>query len=374
MRKIQFLIIVVIVGMIISCELFDGDDSKTEDIYGCKDSTATNYNPDATIDDGNCDYCKAGASFLLISTDGGATWDFNCPQNMNISSVFQIMVIDTNNIWLASKWPYEDRQFHEAILYSSDKGRSWEIKQTIPYYDGGAGLTEIYFADKDNGLSVVDETDGPVFYRTFDGGKNWQVISTPPTEGSNRNHERIDIVDLQTVYFINTNISPWRVYGTAKLGAPWDTTHIKNSILLGFYDKNIGLVATHSSIHRTVDQGKTWQTLPQPFFNDSFWGYGIRFSNNTPRNVWLLDSFNIHFSADTGRTWVSHSNEVHFPSDMYIYGNKAWFLGGGFRYSEDATKGNWTAVDFPNQPYPIQRFSEAIGGVEDKIIVLTGSF
>ena len=28
----------------------------TIEVYGCRDSTATNYNSEATIDDGSCDY------------------------------------------------------------------------------------------------------------------------------------------------------------------------------------------------------------------------------------------------------------------------------------------------------------------------------
>ena len=32
----------------------DDDDTTTTDVDGCTDSTATNYNPDATVDDGTC--------------------------------------------------------------------------------------------------------------------------------------------------------------------------------------------------------------------------------------------------------------------------------------------------------------------------------
>lgn len=59
-----------ILPFLISCQLFENE-SKPIDIYGCMDSTATNYNPDATIDDGSCSFCQEGSSFLLISKDGG---------------------------------------------------------------------------------------------------------------------------------------------------------------------------------------------------------------------------------------------------------------------------------------------------------------
>ena len=43
---------------------FEGDG---EDIYGCTDSTATNYNPDADVDDGSCEYDETNYS---LSFDG----------------------------------------------------------------------------------------------------------------------------------------------------------------------------------------------------------------------------------------------------------------------------------------------------------------
>ncbi len=47
-----------------------------EDIYGCTDPNAINYNPEATIDDGTCEYesdCDGYESVLLINNSGQAT-------------------------------------------------------------------------------------------------------------------------------------------------------------------------------------------------------------------------------------------------------------------------------------------------------------
>jgi len=52
----KYLFIVLLVG-VWSCE-----DEKSEPVNGCTDADATNYNSDATIDDGSCEYSSASVS------------------------------------------------------------------------------------------------------------------------------------------------------------------------------------------------------------------------------------------------------------------------------------------------------------------------
>ena len=375
MYRNLFLIIAVLVTCVtVTCKLCE-EELKPIEVYGCTDSLATNYNPEATIDDGNCNYCKEGSSFLLISTDGGNTWEFNCPQSIDLGSAFQISIVDSNNIWIATGKSVDDN-YNEYIMYSADMGKTWKVQYTVLRQGSGAGLDQIKFVDKNNGLIVVDESNiGPVFYMTSDGGKNWTQVQTPPTVGSLRNSRRVDFIDMKTVFFLNTNVAPRVLYGTADLGAPWDTTHFKNALLLEFYDENVGILIDHSNVYRTIDGGNTWQKFPQAFFNNNFWGYNIIFSNNSPKDVWLLDSQYIHFSSDTGRTWISHPYGNAYAYDMHVYNNKSWIIGGStLRYSDSATEGIWSDISLSTQPLPIKMFPEAIGGYKDEVIVTTGSF
>ena len=48
------------------------DDGGTEAVYGCTDNEATNYNPNATIDDGSCEY-PAPANVVANSISYGET-------------------------------------------------------------------------------------------------------------------------------------------------------------------------------------------------------------------------------------------------------------------------------------------------------------
>lgn len=304
--------------------------------------------------------------------------EYDCGTKYDISWAFQIAVIDTKHIWIACSNP-EGLANTEAILFTSDKGKTWEVQFAFQKEGGAAGIDQLIFTDENNGLIVVDEQNvGPQFYRTSDGGKNWMKVQTPPTEGSLRNRRRVDFVDTNSVFFINTNTSPTKFYGTSDLGAPWDTTHFSDALHVEFYNRNIGLVVGHRNVHRTTDGGKSWEDFTLSYLDnpdDIYWGYGIHFSDIDPKDVWLLDYRNIHFSSDTGRTWANFPYDIDFLDDMYIYNNSAWVAGGRtLRYFEDATSGNWQDLLIGELKYPIVIGAESIGGFRDEILVLTGSF
>lgn len=156
------------------------NDTCEYDIFGCMDSTATNYNPDATIDDGSCDYCEEGSAFILLSTDGGNTWDINCLKE-RVGSISDISVIDSNNIWLCT-YP-NDYVPNAQILYTSNGGMTWEEQ----YSFDNSGLTweEINFNGTgkvvkffNEDVGIVAEWNGDI-QKTNDGGNTWEIIDIP---------------------------------------------------------------------------------------------------------------------------------------------------------------------------------------------------
>lgn len=77
-------------------ELYNAAYDYTEiDIYGCIDSSASNYNSLATIDDGNCEYLTLDCSTLelinypLYIPQGWSLFGFTCFQSMDVVSAFE---------------------------------------------------------------------------------------------------------------------------------------------------------------------------------------------------------------------------------------------------------------------------------------------
>ena len=114
MKKI-FLILSIAISslMMVGCSK-DNEKSLTE-IYGCMDSLSTNYNPDATADDGSCEYSVSGCTDPfsdnynpMATTDDGtcipwvnkflAVYDANTTNNDSVVDSNYDMVISTDTI------------------------------------------------------------------------------------------------------------------------------------------------------------------------------------------------------------------------------------------------------------------------------------
>lgn len=62
MKNILVIISIISLLFFIGCESNPIESDNKSDIYGCTDPEATNYNPNATIDDGSCEYQSSPAS------------------------------------------------------------------------------------------------------------------------------------------------------------------------------------------------------------------------------------------------------------------------------------------------------------------------
>ena len=95
------------------------DDGGEDDVYGCTDADATNYNPDATVDDGSCEYDED----VYGCTDEGAC-NFNPDANVDDGSCeYGELTSDWNIQIIASMQPWNilDTIFDENnILGVSD--------------------------------------------------------------------------------------------------------------------------------------------------------------------------------------------------------------------------------------------------------------
>jgi photosystem II stability/assembly factor-like uncharacterized protein len=224
---------------------------------------------------------------ILMTTDGGATW---LPYLYNVRSVLNAVAFcDTNNglvvgdeglilrttnageSWIRQASGTSERLesiswataliavavgSSGTVLRSTDGGVSWTIRSALPY------TTCVYFVSGDNGF-----IGGESLYRTTDGGVTWSDVSP----NDDISIAAIDFVDSQN----GIAVGQWRNgqgAGPASLrtkdgGMTWDIAQHDSGInpfsAVGCVTKEIAVAVKGTTIARTTDRGRTWQTVLQ---------------------------------------------------------------------------------------------------------------
>ncbi len=360
MKKLLPFILILILGISYSCKLFDKEEPKPIDIYGCMDSTATNYNPEATlddgsceydlieiygcmdsaatnynpeatIDDGSCDYCKAGSAFILLSTDGGNNWEMRCLQE-KIGDVSDISMVDSNNIWLCTYASTNENILNSQILHTSNGGITWEEQYSFDNSVlGQVSFEYIEMFDLNNGIALANDWNNsiPMFLKTTDGGINWIQTTTEAIGISGDIWRPVDFVDVNTGYFYESLINPQKLYKTSNSGITWEETNFDGQAhVLKFYDENIGIIVYWNKIYRTIDGGESWALVDT---TERGWGSDIEFDPNDPGKVWLL-SDGLYFSSDTGSTWIHCFDCTDTGFDAICYSESSLWVYNTRRY------------------------------------------
>ncbi len=341
MHRNLFLIIAVFIScIIVSCKLFEKEEPKPIEVYGCMDSTATNYNSEATIDDGTCeydvfgcmdstatnynreatiddggcDYCEEGSAGILLTTDGGETWDIRCSQE-KVGSISDISIVNSNNIWLCT-YP-SDNVPNAQILHTSNGGRTWEQQY---FFDSVPSTNQITFEyiemfDLHNGIALANDWNNkiPMFLKTTDGGESWIQTTTEAIGISGNIWRRVDFVNVNTGYFYESGVNPQKLLKTIDSGITWDETNFNGyAFVIKFFNENIGVVIDHAGkIHRTFNGGETWEIIETIMETD--WSDDLEFHPTDPSKIWLTNK-NIYFSSDTGSTWVQCTEFEYFEA------------------------------------------------------------
>ncbi len=145
-----------------------------------------NYNEGIAIGDPTDD-CMS----IIITRDAGETWNkLSCdvlPKAKDGEAAFAAsdtnIAIVGNHTWVATGGK------SSRILYSPDKGRTWEVYDT-PIIQGKetTGMYSIDFYDEKNGFAIGGDYTKPNDtiankIRTSDGGKTWQVVADGKSPG-----------------------------------------------------------------------------------------------------------------------------------------------------------------------------------------------
>ncbi len=128
---------------------------------------------------------------IIITRDGGTTWNkLSCedlPKANEGEAAFaasdtNIAIVD-DHTWLATGG------VSSRILYSSDRGKNWEIFETpVSQGEPTTGIYSLDFYDKNNGFAIGGDYTKPADssankIRTEDGGKTWQLVAANKSPG-----------------------------------------------------------------------------------------------------------------------------------------------------------------------------------------------
>lgn len=128
--------------------------------------------------------------YLLKTADGGKTWQrltptalpANLPNEASFAASNSTMVMQgSNNVWVGT-----GGADHARVLYSIDRGSTWQVTDTPMKANASSGIFGLHFWDAKNGIAVGGDykADKEAFENiivTQDGGKTWQKrTSTTP--------------------------------------------------------------------------------------------------------------------------------------------------------------------------------------------------
>ncbi|MHA2158656.1 MAG: WD40/YVTN/BNR-like repeat-containing protein [Candidatus Thorarchaeota archaeon] len=214
---------------------------------------------------------KAGWG-LFGSEDGGYTWDFLAPSEVDYS--YTLAVDPTNASIVYSGYNPKPFQDWAMVRKSEDSGISWE---TVLNVTGSGGITSLAI-DPNNPNTLyagsISETGGEV-YKTMDAGLNWEKLNDNFTMCTVMAQPQL-IVDPTNpgIAYIGTWLGgTWK---TVNAGATW--TLLENApisataIQFDKQDSNILYLADRStpSLWKSVDAGATWFDIVNFQANGSF--------------------------------------------------------------------------------------------------------
>lgn len=114
---------------------------------------------------------------LLVTRDGGATWK---PVKLGDTPV-SLSTLGEGHLWVVTT---------KNVLYSSDAGATWD-KRKLPKQ-----TLRVCFANENAGFAFGA---GKVFWRTADGGRNWQKVAES---------EQLQLTDANTSYSAMRFVTP----------------------------------------------------------------------------------------------------------------------------------------------------------------------
>ena len=200
---------------------------------------------------------------VLVSQDGGASWDMVYPTNQFGYEALKgqpmsISAVNSDIVWMGFS--------AGAVLRTTNRGKDWERVKSPGNYDIWA--LEAFSADE----CIVSGWNRGGLFHTTDGGKTWRQMLPPEFRRKS---------GIESISFINKN-KGWAA-GLNFVNSP-DSTDTDLDFLL-----------------KTTDGGKTW-TKVETGIKEPHGFDRVKFTNE--KNGWLLGDRTIYRTPDGGDSWV----------------------------------------------------------------------
>lgn len=285
---------------------------------------------------------------LLFSQAASASWVRQ--QSGTMAWLHSVYFLDARRGWVAGS--------NGTVLVTTDGGENWKMVATRPTEDT---IRDIYFADAQTGwivcerdiykLRTADEAR-TYMMKTVDGGRTWQKVNLAGADA--RLVRAIFTEGGRAWAFGEAGV----LYSTSDAGASWARRPSPTRyLLLGgtFLDSERGwLVGARSTILQTFDGGQTWRAgLVE--------SKDVRFTSVSfvePRIGWAVGSAGrIFMTLDGGRTWRAQASPVQ--SDLldvkFLDASEGWAIGADGTLLHTRNSGiKWT-LEPSGTTHPLER-------------------
>lgn len=263
-------------------------------------------------------------SSVIKTDDGGTTWtDISpVPLDYNNAAYTDVCLRDPSNCFITGG------EYQSFLLHSSDGGASWDTAfQTIEQY-----FNRVQFVD-DN-IGFLSGKGGNFFYRSSDGGENWNLISVDPGIEDLYLHSLYFITSDIGLFAgetgNNTNWSPI-ILRTIDGGQSWYqvfTDPYAGDGKFFFINPDTGFAISQvpwysNSILKTTDSGESWELISDDL---GFWSFEGLCMNNEGNGIIVGDWGQIYRSSDFGSSWEEVSVNAHIrfnTSKAFITGDSS---------------------------------------------------
>ena len=238
-------------------------------------------------------YAGSNSNYGLLRTDdGGSTWRVISQVNYSPSDITAINFTSRDT-------GYAFRNY-SSVLVTYDGGNTWTASQVSVINPASV----IYFATPSIGFLGGP---GGTLYRTLDAGVNW-IYAGPPNNAKNEH-------DINSFAFV----SPATGFAVGFLGQIWKTTDTGSTWTsysptytpiesAYFPSPSVGYAANGNYLLKTVDSGKTWNTMS--LTTGTYYGSNSSFQFvhfESPDTGYVISdqSVQVHRTNDGGQTWTT---------------------------------------------------------------------